>query len=579
MYRGYQVKQGITTLVNKLGQINKGKDFEVVFRGTGAATDITSTVILPRIDDDALVTTAEFNRLCGYVIHEVDGHVLQTALIKVANPYRHQLWNALEDGWIEGNTINSGRVPNAQRLLTNLVEYHYQQALDADIDWADPRQWPFALALWSRRYLRIRPPVPAPIADIFDEAISRPAAKSEDNLEIARWVYDQLDKYLRENDKPDEPRPDSGDGDSDGESGGESGEDADSESGGDSGGESGEDSDGESGSDSGGDSDGAPSGDSGGDSGDDSGESSEGGAPDGYGEGLSRIYDPTAVEPTPDGRIESVSERIIRVDGEREPYKEQDVPITHEVPTSFGETGYYCNRRFSGWKTIHTPAKLRYELNRLFEGSAREQWNNGQRAGQINAGALARHSFDESVFRRRQEEEGIDTALSIVIDASGSTDCGRESGEPAIYQAELATVEAIYDALRGTNVSIETYCYGNQTVRITNFGDGVNVFRANVRNAWNNTGLDNNDLQPLIIAHRSLLARPEKRKIVLFLTDGGVYAKEQVFKQSVIGSNLGITTIGVGIYCNLSGIFPQYVNIARLKSLANTSFAQIKLAA
>jgi hypothetical protein len=567
MYRGYQVKQGIATLVNKLGQINKGKDFEVVFRGNGAATDITSTVFLPRIDDDAFVTTAEFNRLCGYVIHEVDGHVLQTSTLSVSNVYLHQLWNALEDGWIEGNTIDSGRVPNAQRLLTNLVDYHYQQALEADIDWADPRQWPFALALWSRRYLRIRPPVPAPIADIFDEAISRPAAKSEDNLKIARWVYDQLDEYLRENDKPDEPRPD--DESDDGESG--------EGSGGDSDGESGDDSDGESGGESGESGDGK----SGGDAGGESGESSEGESPDGYGKGLGDIQDPTAVEPTPEGRIESVSQRDSRVLAESyEPRKRQDVPITHEVPTSFGETAYHVSWRVDvKWKSIHTPAKLRYELNRLFEGSAREQWNNGQRAGQINAGALSRHSFDDAVFRRRQEDEGIDTALSIIIDASGSTEGAREKGQPAIYQAEFATVEAIYNALRGTNVAIETYCYGDETVRVTNFGDGLNVFRANANGAWKNTGLDNNDLQPLLIAHRSLLARPEKRKIVLFLTDGGVYAKQEVFKQSVIGANLGITTIGVGIYCNLNGIFPQHVRINDLRSLANTSFAQIKLAA
>jgi hypothetical protein len=569
MYRGYQVKQGITTLVNKLGQITKGKDFEVVFRGTGAATDITSTVILPRINDDAFVTNAEFNRYCGYVIHEVLGHVLQTAVIRVSNVYLHQLWNALEDGWIEGNTIASGDAPNAERLLTNLVEYHYQEAIDADIDWADPRQWPFALALWSRRYLHIRPPVPAPIADIFDEAISISASSSADNLEIARQVYNKLEWYLRDNDKPDEPRPDDSGDDSDED---ESGDDSDGESGGESGGEGNES--GESGGESGSDSDG----DSDGESGESGGESSKK-IPEGYGKGLGDIRNPTAVEPTPDGRIESVNQRNRRIERERESHKEQDVPITHKVPTSFGETAYHCRRRFSGWDKIHTPAKLRYELNRLFEGSAREQWNSGQRAGQINSGALSRHSFDDAVFRRRQEDEGIDTALSIIIDASGSTDSARDVGEPAIYQAELATVEAIYDALRGTNVAIETYCYGNETVRITNFGEGVNVFRANVKNAWSNTGLDNNDLQPLIIAHRSLLARPEKRRIVLYLTDGGIFAEKEVYNQSVVGANLGITTIGVGIYCNLAGIFPQYVNIANLKSLANTSFAQIKLAA
>ena len=571
MYRGFQAKQGLTTLVNKLTNKSKGKDFEVVFRGDGAATDITSKIILPRIADDAWVTVEEFNRLCAYIVHEFS-HVLYTDETRVAKVYLHQLWNALEDGWIEGNTIASGDIPNAELLLTKLVNDHYKAAFDAGIDWADPRQWPFALAVWSRRYLHLRPPVPAPIAAIFDEAVARPVSVSLDNLETAEWVYAQIDKYLKKHSEPDEPREEPSDESGDGESG----DDSDGESGeGDSGEPSGGESSGESGDDSDGGSDGESSGES------DDGASGKGDIPAGYGEGLKAVSDPTAVEPTPDARIETVAERNKRIASEPDHLRNRDVPITHKVPTSWGDdTAPFCREGDSfKWKRIATPAKLRYELNRLFEGSAREQWNNGQRAGQINTGALARHSFDDGVFRRRQEEEGIDTALSIVIDVSGSTDTAPFRGSPTRAQAEFATVEAIYDALRTANVAIETYAYGNRTVRITNFGDGVNVFRANAEQAWRLGGWDNNDLEPLIIAHRSLLARPEKRKIVLFLTDGGIFAKREVFKQCVAGANLGITTIGVGVFCDLDGFFPQYVNISDLAALATTSFNQIKLAA
>jgi hypothetical protein len=53
----------------------------------------------------------------------------------------------------------------------------------------------------------------------------------------------------------------------------------------------------------------------------------------------------------------------------------------------------------------------------------------------------------------------------------------------------------------------------------------------------------------------------------------------------VIGQNLGITTIGVGIFENLGkdsynpAMFPQHIYISDLADLASASFKQIKLAA
>jgi len=533
MYKGYQVKQGLTTFVQKLSALYGKGSFRVEFRGTGAATDITEVVYLPHIADDENVTKATFNRYLGYILHEVAGHVVHTKNQSIYHNYKHQLWNALEDGWIEGRIIASGDIPNSESLLTRLVNDIYAEAFEADINWADPRQWPFALAVWARKYVHLRPPVPAPVATIFDEAISKPAKSSEDNLNVALWVYAQLDEYLSENEKPDEPRDDS-DESGDGESGGESSDES-------------------------------------------------GDVPDGYGEGLGRIIDPTAVEPTPDARIESVSERAQRESDDRfnkisEPFIGEEVPVSKNHIDSGRDSSKFEYPR------IKTPARLRYELNRLFEGSAREQWNNGHRAGQINAGALARHSFDDGVFRRRQEDEGVDTALSIIIDTSGSTDSVRNGGL-TICQAEFATVEAIYDALRGTNVSIETYAYATKTTRITHFGEGISVFRSRAGEAWATSGQNNKDLAPLLFAHRSLLARPEKRKIVLYLTDGGSRVREQVFNQCVIGQNLGITTIGVGIFENLGkdsynpAMFPQHIYISDLADLASASFKQIKLAA
>jgi len=94
-------------------------------------------------------------------------------------------------------------------------------------------------------------------------------------------------------------------------------------------------------------------------------------------------------------------------------------------------------------------------------------------------------------------------------------------------------------------------------------------------------GSDNSDSQALRYAHNLLLNRPEKRKVVFILADGGVDRNEEkrCKEQAVSGQRLGITTIGVGIFCDLSNMYPNNIIINNLNDLADASFKQIKLAA
>ena len=560
MYKGYEFKSGVNSFTQKVLAAFGKHSFDVIFRGTGAATDCTSKIYLPALADDALVKRPVLERYCGYILHEV-AHDVYTASQNFPRHknkrYVHQLWNALEDGWIEGQVIQSGVVANSQALFTTLVNGIYGEALDANIDWNDPRQWPFALAVWSRKYVTIRPPVAPEIAKIFDKATSRATTGSADNADIARWVYDQLRKYLNDNsqNQPDNQPDDKPQGepdDSDDESQSDSG---DSQDGGDdSQGESGGDSQGESGDDSQGDSQGEPDGE-------------PQGKQQGGGKGLDSVTDPTAVEPTADARIESVSEREHREAEDESSWSERsadNVTQTEQVRTA-------TDSGSAAYTPIQTPARLRYELNRLFDGSAFEQHNHGQRAGQVNVGALYRHSFDDAVFSRRQEEEGIDTALSILIDASGSTRGG-------ILESELAAAHAIIDALRGADVKISVDAFASSTIRICDFGEGLAKFKSRHCRGVNGCGSSTNDGDAVRYAHRRLYARPEKRKVLLVLTDG--QGKSDVVREScAAAARFGVTTIGIGIGIDVSRVYPQSIYVSDISQLAAVSLKQIELAA
>lgn len=538
MYKGYEFKAGLNTFVQKLLAVSGKNSFEVIFKGQGAATNCYSTIYLPEVRDDAVLSRAQLQRYTGYILHEWS-HVQYTSAVQVDNRhpnpvYLRQLWNALEDGWIEGKTIDSGVVPNASTLFTALVNGIYRDALAANIDWHDPRQWPFALAVWSRKYVTLRPPVPVDVAVIFDRAVIRGASCSEDNLNIARDVYTQLRKFLKDNpyQEPENGKGQSGKGESDeGESGDES--------------------------------DGNPEGESQGNS---DGQSNR---------NLDKVTDPTAVEPTPDEHIESVDERERRE--ESTPYWERGESVGGQKvhpPRANGKNFY---------APVSTPARLRYELNRLFDGSAREQYNNGQRAGQVNVGALYRHSFDESVFRRRQEEEGIDTALYILIDVSGSTNSRpgyTPAGQhcPTIYESEFAAAHSIIDALRGANVQIAVDAFADGIAQIGDWGITVSKFKSNHGYAYERAGGGTDDYAAVLHAHKRLLARPEKRKVLLVFSDGLGYS-ESVKHQCTIGANLGITTIGIGIGVDVSGVYPQSVLVRDVNELASVSLRQIQLAA
>lgn len=86
---------------------------------------------------------------------------------------------------------------------------------------------------------------------------------------------------------------------------------------------------------------------------------------------------------------------------------------------------------------------LRTELRRLFTRTDTQSFEPGKRAGRLNVGALARVATGaENVFARRTAVDGMDSAVSIVIDQSGSMGGWQDTAPGITHAARVASVLA-----------------------------------------------------------------------------------------------------------------------------------------
>ena len=225
-------------------------------------------------------------------------------------------------------------------------------------------------------------------------------------------------------------------------------------------------------------------------------------------------------------------------------------------------------------------AKLRYEVKRLFENTATESFERNLKTGRLNVRALTKHSISENLFQRRYEEEGIDSAVVILLDVSGSMYDGISVGFGKPRVTRMASAAPVCVAL------LETLSAAQVATALVTFDDFTSVLKPwsmNYRKAV--TMLEkiagmggSDDATALMHVHQMLYRRPEKRRICFVLTDGQgdiAQAKAQVAS----AARLGVTTIGIGINADVSHVYPNNVQIDSLDDLGQVTFTKLKLAA
>jgi Mg-chelatase subunit ChlD len=514
--RGFQFRLGLEAYAHKVGASLGLSRVRVYWKADCQTAGINSggNLFLANVLDEAVINRALVSKYAAYVVHELLHHKYTDFTFNGENDYIRALHNGIEDGWIENTGIKSGLLGNIGPLLGGMIDTMTTEALDKGVDWNDPRQYPYILAVHCRKHATVKCPINPLLVDIFDEAARRceQATSSLDTLLIAKWVYEQIKQANQQSEPKDGKGKKKGpnkpsDGPTSPDQGEGKGEGAEKSDGGSS----------------------APSG---------------------------PVRSPVDVKPV------SV-----------EPKLEEGGTLGSYSPDSAikDETYHLSDRTRSDLINAPVPAKLRYEVKRLFDNSGLADFNRNRKAGVVNVHALPSVATgNDRVFKRRLDVEGVDSAVVICLDVSGSMFDDR------LIAPAIATCRALLETLDAAGVKTAVVAFGSNVSVPKGFNRNVKVACARLGTV--EQGGSTNDYVALRYSHDLLNQRQEHRKIVFVITDG--QGRPDAVRQQVTSGNaLGITTIGVGIGTDVSQVYGQAVRVNNIADLGNASFKQIKLAA
>jgi Mg-chelatase subunit ChlD len=562
---GIQFRSGVEKAAHKIAA-DLGQSITITWTSgiTTAAINGSGDVMLANVDDDATVTEALVWRYAGFVLHELlhrkwtNFNTIQL----VRGMFLRQLHNGVEDAWIENRAVREGLTGNTKQLLTVLVDGMVDEAMSTVQDWSDTRQYPFSFAVNLRLHGKTVP-IAKGHESILTEAQRRLTActSTEDTLVLAQWILCQLKSADQgsQDGNQDGDKPDNGSG-------------ADGADGAD--GTEGQGADGADGTDGNG-----PESDSEGPSGDDKGQ--------GKGEGAGEAKKPATAgtaKPVGDARQPAVSaEPSLKSEG--------GANGSYSNTTGVAKAKKYTQAYQARDISITANARLRYEVKRLFENTANDEWQVNRRAGSLNVRALPKVSTSDRLFKRRLESDGVDSAVVVILDISGSMFQSRYTLDASGHRmrdadGNLVTYTYIDFAIKATAALLDTLTRAGVKVALHAFSEQTSVFkgfdeplaRGLSKLAYVNDGSDTNDYQAVRYAHEVLAYRPEQRKAVFIITDG-VGNERDTTAQVKAGEALGISTVGIGIGLDVDHIYPKSICIKSADDIGNASFKQIKLAA
>lgn len=544
--RGYQFRSAIDSFFHHAAEALGVKHPCLIWcDGTQTAcVNSKGTVKVANIQDDAAITQATMIKYVGFIIHELLHSKYTDFNVTSDIDFIRSLHNAVEDAYIEHAGINDNLLGNITATLTALIDEMVDQALAANIDWTNPAQYPFALAVYLRRHAVRKVPVALGLKPVFDEAFKRTllAKSSADTLAIAEWVYNQLPKTA------DAPKLDNDQSGKQPQAGDQGDQASKPQAGDQAQGDASQD-----------------------------GQNTPTSADQGQGEGDPK-GDPANGADAPDaGSAKPITSRTQAV----------NVEPTNKAPKGQANQGTYSEKASLAKDNAHVgaspritlansaPARLRFEVKRLFDNTDTSNYNPNQKAGKINTRTLKTiPSGNVNLFKRREEIEGIDSAVVIVLDVSNSMfhyDIHQSLISPAVQACA-----ALLDTLSAAHVNTAVVTFGDNASVVKKFGTPFKRSLPLLQAVKGAGGT--NDFFALRYAHDMLLGRREERKICFVITDGDGN-RAAVKQQANAGRNLGITTIGIGIFNDISATYGQGITINDINDLGTATFKQIKLAA
>jgi cobalamin biosynthesis protein CobT len=230
----------------------------------------------------------------------------------------------------------------------------------------------------------------------------------------------------------------------------------------------------------------------------------------------------------------------------------------------------------------------RTNLQRLLKAIDLVGWDRHQESGRIDRRAFARFAAGGAdIFARRGYEEGEKSAVSVLVDCSGSMfEAGRIeiATEVTIHLSALLSKTGVSYAVTGFDGS-----YG--IPHSTDLGEVEEQTPQFYRvKTWNETqqraaaklgaipaivsqsGGGTPDYSALVLQLNELSRRPEHRKVLIVVTDATKYQPDHIVYVQELAAKLGITIVAIGIGTRNIGVFKHGVSIDDINGLASAAF-------
>lgn len=253
---------------------------------------------------------------------------------------------------------------------------------------------------------------------------------------------------------------------------------------------------------------------------------------------------------------------------------------------------------------------MRRKFERAIMARTNDDYEGGRRRGKLDRRGLVR-AIDggKNIFRQRVEGDAVDTAVTILIDLSSSMK-GYGNGTDPCDLAQQSAI-ALSEALDSTDVVLEVCGFSNnreytdklmgllraaskagakysRTVPVDlfvfkSFEDRLRSSRQALGNMTGCVGGMTPDGPGMMIAWDRLKARPEQKKIMLVMADGGsgwrrTMGGPQNHTRDVVAKleSEGCYVVGVGIQSDaVQATFPKYVVVEDLDQLSKEVMSQI----
>jgi cobalamin biosynthesis protein CobT len=221
------------------------------------------------------------------------------------------------------------------------------------------------------------------------------------------------------------------------------------------------------------------------------------------------------------------------------------------------------------------------KLRRLIMVRAQGTYTHGHRRGKLSTKNLYKLACEDDMpgedrmFKRKHESDILDTCVEVVVDYSGSM-CGEET--VLTYEGTRLLCHALQVLGIPCEINMfSTIRHGTDVMTVKHFDERINdekLLDRCERAAANMSG--NNDSGAVLFCYDRVRQRPEKRKIMLVLSDGqpacGIVdnpeeALQHVVKEIEASPDVEIMGLGVGPYAAVQYYYAQHVSVNDIEQM------------